>query len=154
MGLVRDDPTSRRSARREGRVSRAHINLKTKLASALCQMVRYDEEQAAFVRIIPHEQAKTLTEDQILARFEFHHDPIPKAHDGPDVHWNLTPLPKAKHREITAKIDIPRIAKGKRLSKQQNAFRRRLLARSEGEALPASRWPKRKLQSRGFEQRR
>lgn len=103
---------------------RAHINLKTKLAAALCQLVRYDEEQACFVRIIPHEEAKKLSEEEILARFDFHHDPIPKAHDGPDVHWNLTPLPKAEHKHITDTIDIPRIAKSKRIQKRNAGIRK------------------------------
>lgn len=128
--------------------TRAHISLKTKLASALCQMLRYCDERAEFVRIIPHAEAKRLTADEILARFDWHHDPIPKAHDGPDVHWNLTPLPKQQHREITAKIDIPRIAKGKRIREDQEEFRRRLLAKGNGEDRQRSRWPKRKMQSR------
>ena len=96
-------------------MTRQHITLKTKLASALCQLVRYDDEEADWVRIISHEEAKRLSEDEILARFDFHHDPIPKAYDGPDVHWNLTPLPKDEHRRITSEIDIPRIAKSKRI---------------------------------------
>lgn len=106
-------------------MTRKHIGLKTKLASALCQIVRYDEENAEFVKVIPHEEAKKLTEDEILSRFDFHHYPIPKAHDGPDVHWNLEPIPKAIHREITAKIDIPAIAKSKRIAKRNAGIKKR-----------------------------
>lgn len=105
-------------------MKRAHISLRTKLASALCQIVRYDEAQAEFVRVIPHEEAKRLSEDEILSRFDFHHDPIPKAHDGPDVHWNLTPLEKALHRVITNTIDIPRIAKGKRIRNREAGIKK------------------------------
>lgn len=130
-------------------MKRPHINLKTKLAAALCHMLRANEH-GHFVRIISHDEAKRLSEDQIISRFEFHHHPIPKAHDGPDVHWNLPPLPRDEHREITAKIDIPRIAKSKRITRANEDHARRLLAKDRGEAKPRSRWPKRKLQSRGF----
>lgn len=132
---------------------RAHIGLKTKLAAALCHTLRPDEH-GHLVRVISHDEAKILSEDQIIARFEFHHHPIPKAHDGPDVHWNLPPLPKAEHREITAKIDIPMIAKGKRIQRKNGEHLQRMAAKSRGEAKPASRWPKRKLQSRSSFERR
>lgn len=36
---------------------------------------------------------------------------------------NLQPLPRAEHKEKTAKIDIPMIAKGKRLAKAQIAHK-------------------------------
>jgi hypothetical protein len=133
---------------------RAHIGLKTKLCAALCQLVRYDEANAEFVKVIPHNEAKRLTEDEVLSRFDFHHDPIPKAHDGPDVHWNLTPLPKAVHAIITATIDIPRIAKGKRIQRANDAAVNRLLAKDRGERPAPSRWPKRKMQSRNTFERR
>lgn len=95
---------------------RDHIRLKTKLCSALCQLVRFDEAIGEYVKIIPYELSKRLTEDEILSRFDFHHFPIPKAHGGPDAHWNLQPEEKDVHKEITAKIDVPRIAKGKRVA--------------------------------------
>ena len=95
---------------------RAHIGLKTKLCSALCQIVRFDEQDKRLVRIISHDEAKTITEDQILSRFDWHHDPIQKAHDGPDVHWNLEPMLIAPHRKKTAEVDVPGIAKRKRVA--------------------------------------
>lgn len=127
---------------------RAHIGLKTKLCSALCQLVRYDDVNACFVKIIPHDRAKAMTEDEILAVFEWQHYPIPKAHDGPDSHWNIEPMVKAEHREVTAKTDIPRIAKSKRIVRANDAFSIRLLAKDRGEPKPKSKWPSRKLQSR------
>lgn len=148
MAVRRGHATSR-----DETVKRSYISLRTKLASALCQLVRYDDENACFVKIIPHDEAKKLSEDDILSRFEFQHYPIPKAHDGPDVHWNIEPMVKAKHREITAKIDIPRIAKSKRLVRSSNGHKQRLGAKDRGEDRPASRWPKRKMESRGFERR-
>lgn len=105
-------------------VKRSHITLKTKLASALCQMLRYDDDQAEFVPIIPYAEAKRLSEDEILARFDWHHYPIPKAHDGPDVHWNLMPMSKDDHKERTAKIDIPMIAKGKRIQAREAGIKK------------------------------
>jgi hypothetical protein len=110
---------------------RAHVSLRTKLASALCQMMRYAGD-GEWVRIIPHEEAKKLTADQILTRFDFHHYPIPKAHDGPDTHWNLEPVERAEHREITAKVDVPRIAKVKRIRNREAGIRKATRLQSRG----------------------
>ena len=74
--------------------ARAHIGFKTKLCATLCQMLRPDEA-GRLVPVIPYAEAKVLTEDQVLARFHFDHDPIPHAEGGPDAHWNLTPRPVA-----------------------------------------------------------
>lgn len=127
---------------------RAHIGLKTKLAAALCQMVRPDET-GGFTRVIPHDQAKRMTEDQVLAVFHFDHDPIPKAHGGPDTHFNLTPRPKPEHQAKTAKRDIPMIAKVKRLTREQEEFRRRVLKKTTGQ----KRKPRGKIPSRAFSRR-
>ena len=124
-------------------MSRKPIGLKTKLCSALCQLVRYDEANAEFVRIIPHDEAKQLTEDQILARFDWHHFPILKAHNGPDVHWNLEPMEKAPHKKRTAEIDIPAIAKSKRIQLREMGIKKpRTMTRwrkFNGDAVYASR---------------
>lgn len=134
-------------------MSRKPIKLKTKLASALCHMLRPDEH-GHLVRVISHDEAKRLTEDEIIARFDWHHHPIPKAHGGPDVHWNLDPLPGDDHDEITAKVTVPTIAKGKRITVKQESFRQRLLAKDRGEPKPRSKWASRPLRSRNsFEKR-
>lgn len=130
---------------------RAHIGLKTKLCATLCQLMRYVGD-GEWERIISYDEAKTLTEDQILARFHFDHG-IAHAHDGSNAPWNLTPMPVEEHRKKTATIDIPRIAKGKRINKSNAAFENRLLAKDRGEPRTPSRWPKRKMQSRPFERR-
>src|SRR4051812_26058654 len=89
-------------------MKRKHVSLKTKLAAALLKMLKADD--AGVLRpVIPFDEAKTLTADQIISRFHFNHHPIPHAHGGPDEPWNLDPEPVEHHREITAKIDIPRI---------------------------------------------
>lgn len=119
-----------------------------KLAAALCQMVRPDEG-GGFTRVIPHERAKQMTEDQVLAVFHFDHDPIPKAHGGPDTHFNLTPRPKPEHQQKTAKRDIPMIAKVKRLTRDQEEFRRRVLEKPAGQKRSA----RGKIPSRPFPKR-
>lgn len=77
-------------------------------------------------------------------------DTIPAANDPEFI------IPKAipEHRKKTAEIDIPEIAKTKRLSDEQILFRRRILEKSEGR--PGC-WPqatekavKRKIPSRRF----
>lgn len=134
-------------------MKRKPLSLKTKLASALLQMVRYDDTECAFVKVISYEASKTMTADQIISRFHFDHG-IAHAHDGVDAPWNLTPMPVEDHRIKTAKIDIPRIAKGKRIQRANEESVRRLLAKDRGEPRQVSRWPKRKLQSRSSFERR
>lgn len=133
---------------------RAHIPLKTKLAAALLTMLRPDDD-GNLVPVIPHEDAKAMSDDQIISLFHFDHDPIPHAHGGPDEAWNLTPRPLAEHRIKTAKRDIPQMAKTRRLSKAQEEFRRKILERPcGGKRQPSGNWPRgRKIKSRGFEKR-
>lgn len=136
-------------------MKRKHISLKVKLASTLLKMLRADDV-GVLRPVIPHDEAKTLTADQIISRFHFNHHPIPHACGGPDEPWNLDPEPVQRHREITAKIDIPRIAKGKRIVKSEAAHHAVMAAKVTGESAPTSkpRWAKgRKLQSRPFPQR-
>jgi hypothetical protein len=110
-------------------MKRAHISLKTKLAAALLQMKRCERTLAGerWTLIISHEEAKTLTDDEIIARFHFDHYPIPHAQDGPDEAWNLTPTPSDDHKEKTAKLDVPQIAKTKRITREHEEFRARML---------------------------
>jgi hypothetical protein len=136
-------------------MTRKVISLRTKLAAALCQMLRPDGK-GGFERIISHEEAKTIPVDAVLARFEWDHWPIRKELGGPDTHWNLQPRPLKAHREKTAKIDIPAIAKSKRLAKKQQRFRQKILAKAGREevgqtggldqaARPQSSWKSRPL---------
>ena len=66
---------------------------------------------------ISYEEAKSkkLTSRQIIARYEWDHYPVRKADGGPDEPWNLVPRLIAAHRDKTARIDLPEIAKGKRI---------------------------------------
>lgn len=130
-----------------GRASakRKHISLRTKLAAALCHMLRPDDN-GQLVLVIPYEQAKRMTEDEVLAVFDFDHWPVPKAMGGEDAHYNLTPRPRSEHREKTAKMDIPAIAKGRRITKAQEDFRKLALERPCGQ----KRSPRGTLKSAGF----
>ena len=101
-------------------MSRAHISLKTKLASALLTMLRPNAD-GKLVRIIPHEEAKRLTADQILARFHWDHYPIRKADGGPDAPWNLEPRPVDEHQRKTRQVDQPQLAKQRRLRGETKA---------------------------------
>lgn len=135
---------------------RAHIPLKTKLAAALCHMLRADEN-GNLVRIIPHEEAKRLSEEQIISRFHFDHDPIPHAHGGPDAHWNLPPKLAAEHREKTARNDIPAIAKSRRVVKAEAQHQARMAAKASGDPViekPRKKWASRPFpKGRGFQKR-
>lgn len=78
--------------------------------------------------LISYEEAKKLTADQIISRFEFDHYPV-KVFDQEaisaaglfDINQpaNLTVRHKREHREKTAKLDQPAIAKTKRITKKE-----------------------------------
>jgi len=133
-------------------MTRKHVNLKTKLAAAIGALfLTYDER-------------KELSEDQVLSLVHFDHDPIPHAEGGTGDHFNLVPLLIGGHRVKTATVDVPGIAKRKRVSEAEQQFRARMLAKSDPEeglasairAIEgASRFPQgRKLQSRNTFQKR
>ena len=96
---------------------------------------------------IPYEHAKLMTAQQIISLVEWHHIHY-HVHDGCDEHWNLDPLPIRAHRKRTAEIDVPQIAKTRRISKDQEEFRRRLLTPRDERPAKKSR-----LQSRPFQKR-
>lgn len=125
---------------------RAHISFKTKLAATLCEMLT-DDGTGKLVKIIPHEDAVKMTEDQVLSLFRFDHG-LYHAQDGSDEFWNLTPMLIEAHNVKTRRRDIPQIAKTRRIEKAQEEFRARLLAKDRGEPRPPSRWPKRKMRKR------
>ena len=95
-------------------MKRAHISLKTKLAAALLTIKRVNED-GELEHVIRFGESKHLTADQIIARFRFDHWPIRHADGGPDEPWNLEPRPVAEHDKKTAEIDVPQIAKQKRI---------------------------------------
>jgi hypothetical protein len=117
--------------------ARKEPTLRDKLAAALRELLQ-----------IPYEHAKLMSPEQIESLVEWHH--IHYHADGHGVeHWNLDPLPRAGHKARTAKIDIPQIAKTKRISKAQEEFRTRLLTPRDERPAKKSKWG-----SRPFNRRR
>lgn len=115
---------------------RPHIPLKTRLAAALCHMLR-DDGTGTLVPVISYADAKQMSEDQILSVFQFDHYPVAKHLGGSDEHHNLVPRPIIEHRQKTARTDTPQAAKAVRISTEQQDFQRRMLAKvGQGEAPP------------------
>jgi len=110
--------------------------LTNKLAAALREVVK-----------IPHAHAKLMTAEQIISLFQFHHIEY-HATEGSDEHWNLEPMLIAPHKERTAKIDVPQIAKTKRIAKANDDFVRRLLMPRDERPPKQSRWGKRPFPKR------
>lgn len=128
-------------------VKRPHISFKTKLVATLCQMRH--EVNGRWELILNHAEAKALSEDQILSLFQWDHGVVPHAENGEDVHWNIEPMLIEPHRIKTRTIDIPGIAKRKRVSKAHEEFRARMLTPRDERPARTSR-----LQSRPFPRRK
>ena len=105
-------------------------NLSEKLACVLLLLKVGDEW------LIPEPIRSTGSAKDIIALIQFDHDPIPYANGGGTEPQNLTPRSVAQHREKTATVDLPRIAKGKRIARTQAEFRA-LLLRKIGQGLDA-----------------
>lgn len=135
-------------------MARKSVSLRTKLAAALLTIVR-PNDRGQLEPVIPHDHAKLMSDDQIISLFQWDHYPIPHAHDGPDEAWNLRPLLIAEHREITANVDVPRIAKAKRLSKAHQDFVAKAIEKPCGaKRQKTGNWRGgRKIQSRDFDKR-
>ena len=131
---------------RKPRPAETKAQLSEKLAAVLRDLMV--EVDGKLVRAIPYEDAKGMTCDEIIEKFDFDHG-IHHAIDGPHEHWNYTARMRASHRVKSAKIDIPQIAKTKRITAKEEAFRARLLAKATGEPVAPQR-PKAKIKSRGF----
>jgi hypothetical protein len=105
-------------------------NLTEKLASVLL-MLRVGKDW-----LIPEPLRSTGSARDICKLIHFDHDPIPYANGGTTAPQNLTPRAIAQHQEKTATVDLPRIAKGKRIERSQAEFRE-LLLRKIGQGLDA-----------------
>lgn len=135
---------TRRARSLKPRTPRPAIRLRVKCAAALLTMKGDDG-----LPLIPWEHAKQMTSDQIISLFQFDHYPIRHEAGGPALPWNLVPRMIRAHRIKTAKIDQPEIAKIKRITEEQAAFRERLLAKDRGEQKPRSKWASRPMTGRG-----
>jgi len=105
---------------------------------------------AALLQLNPdlREWAKTKTPKQIIAMFHADHYPVRHADGGSTHPTNLVMRLIPEHLEKTRKIDVPAVAKNKRLAKAHEAFRARILAKtSQGPLKTAlrSRWASRPL---------
>lgn len=97
------------------------------------------EEDGKLVPLIDPEHAKSMSVGEILSHVEFDHDKF-VAWGGSNHPSNLTPRPVLEHRVKTSTVDIPKIAKAKRISAKEEAFRRRMLAKvGKAEAPPPER---------------
>jgi len=103
--------------------AREHIPLKTLLASAICALLE-----------IPHEHAKLMTADQVISLVQRDHYPIRRS-DGlalgmtvaeVDHHSNIVLRSIMAHRHKTATVDIPQIAKSKRIRRRQAEHREKM----------------------------
>ena len=96
---------------------------------------------------IPYEHACLMTADQVISLFQFNHI-LYHRDGGSDEHWNLEPMFIRAHRDRTTKVDIPQIAKTKRISHAEEAFRARLLTPRDEREPKKSRWASRPFPSR------
>lgn len=124
---------------------RGHISLKVKLASFIIEHFKIDREHAR--QMTPEMLMSLVTYDHVVYHTWTQDDhPV-----------NLTPRLILDHRE-KSKTDKTVISKAKRVSEKEEAFRRRLLAKTQSDTLPPDpkkyQWAKgRKIQSRGFAKR-
>ncbi len=123
-----------------------------KLAAVLLTIM-VEDESGRLVPAIDRDRAKTMTAREIISVFDFDHYPIPKALDGSNHPTNLVARVRAEHRGKTAKIDVPMIAKVKRVSAKHEEFRRRMLAKASSKDADENPAKKRspKIKSRGFQ---
>lgn len=129
-------------------VARPHLSLKTKLAAALLEIDRLRAVNSARQRCIPYEHAKAMSDSQILSLHVWDHYPIRKADGGPDQAWNLTPRLISEHRAKTAQVDVPEMAKSKRI-RAKEARHRGIMDRAPIEVVKWEDWaPKRRILGR------
>lgn len=129
-------------------MKRKEPTLKEQLAAMILTI--QIEEDGKLVPLVTRDEAKQMTTDQILSLVVTDHDPVPIAVAVP-LGWtpkeynhptNLTIRAIINHRIKTAKIDVPAIAKGNRISADHQDFRRRVLAKVTGDEVEEA--PKRK----------
>lgn len=121
-------------------MSRKEPTLTAKLAAVIRQLLG-----------IPFDHARLMTDDQVISLVQFNHILYhTDMKDDPDcdAHWNLEAMTIMAHRERTAKIDVPQIAKTRRISKAHIEFRERLLAPRDQREAKKSRWGSRPFPKR------
>jgi hypothetical protein len=104
-------------------------------------------DMLSHAKAVTYEHSKLMTADQIISLFQFDHYPIRHADGGPDEPWNLPPRLIKAHREKTAKVDQPGLAKQRRIEGKWREFTR-AAAKGRKPPRPKSKWPKRKMTRR------
>lgn len=116
--------------------SRKNPTTRQKLAAALLQLNRY--RGGKWVPIIDYEEAKGMSADEIIARFELDHYPVSVKLGGSNHPTNLTWREREEHREKTNKIDAKIHKKARRFErspgKVNRPWRLPVCEESEGEA--------------------
>jgi len=87
---------------------------------------------------------------------EWHHEPSLKLRPWTGTDYDppandpahIVPMAKAEHRKRTAEVDVPVIAKVRRITKAHLEFRERVLARRAGSPKPPSKWRSRPFQTK------
>jgi hypothetical protein len=127
---------------------RRNPNLHEKTAACLLMLKRGNGEW-----LIPEPLRSKGSARDIVQAVEWHHENY-YAEGGDTSPQMLTPLAPEDHRERTSKIDIPRIAKNKRIAKKCSEHADRMAMKAAGDSPKnpkKSRWPKRKFQTgKGF----
>lgn len=120
---------------------RPHMSVKVKLEAVLMHAPILDDEgnKVCALADIDFDHQPPL---QMRVWDPVNGDTIPPANDPA----HIVPLARKTHRQKTAKRDVPEIAKTRRLAKDQDEFRRTLLAKECGQ----KRQPHGKIRSRGF----
>lgn len=108
-----------------------YIPLREKLAAALSTML-VEGADGTLERAIPEADARKMTADQVISLFHFDHG-VYETWGGATAHHNLTPRFIRQHREKTAMIDRPRIAKASRVEKARAAHKCVMQAKTAGQ---------------------
>jgi hypothetical protein len=97
---------------------------------------------------IPHEIAKEMSEDDVLALVEYDHWPLRHADGGPDLHWNLRPMLIADHK-LKTKADAKDMAKERKVRRAAEDHIAHMQAKGTARRKPPKRsWPKRPFRAR------
>ena len=86
----------------------------------------------------------------IIAYVQYDHA-TPHALTADDRPQNLAPMGRADHALKTTQTDVPELAKTKRITAKQQAFRARMTAKTDNFREATKDKPKAKLKSRGFQ---
>lgn len=105
-------------------MTRKPLTLTEKLASALLSMT-----DGNGTPLVDREKAKHMSAGEIVSMFEFDHG-VHVAIGGSNHPTNVTPRITAEHRGKTAAVDIPQIAKTKRIKRANDEFVNRLLRKT------------------------